>query len=170
MPMYVKVEGKGLDSLKEAISFLKSNRVLIGIPQANSSSRGEITNVELAFIHTMGSPVNRIPPRPFLEPGVEEAKDQIAGRMKAAVEAAVEGETGAAMDELEKAGLYGENAVKSYIGSGHHVPNAGITIEGGWMRNRVSGKPVFVKGKHSDVPLIDTGSLRSSITHVIEGK
>jgi len=170
MPMYVKVEGKGLDSLKDAISFLKSNRVLIGIPQANSSSRGEITNVELAFIHTMGSPVNRIPPRPFLEPGVEEAKDQIAGCMKTAVEAAVKGETGAAMDELEKAGLYGENAVKSYIGGGHHAPNAGITIEGGWMRNRVSGKPVFVKGKHSDVPLIDTGSLRSSITHVIEGK
>ena len=170
MPMYVKAEGKGLDELKKAISFLKSNRVLIGIPQANSTARGEINNAELAFIHTNGSPVNRIPPRPFLEPGVEEAKDEIAGRMKAAAEAAVKGDTGAAMDELHKAGLYGENAAKSYIGAGHHEPNAGITVNGGWMRNRVSGKPVFVKGKGSSTPLIDTGSLRSSITHVIEGK
>lgn len=170
MPMYVKADGKGLNSLKEAISFLKSHRVLIGIPQANSSSRGEITNVELAFIHTMGSPINRIPPRPFLEPGVEEAKDQIAGSMKASAQAAFEGSIGTAADELDKAGQYGENAVKSYIGAGHHEPNAGLTIEGGWTRNRVSGKPVYVKGKHSDVPLIDTGSLRSSITHVIEGK
>lgn len=170
MPMYIKTEGEGMDALKEAISFLKSNRVLIGIPQANSSARGEITNVELAFIHTMGSPINRIPPRPFLEPGVEEAQEQIAGRMRAAAQAAVEGDIGAAMDELDNAGLDGENAVKTYIGAGHHAPNAGITIEGGWMRNRVSGKPVFVKGKRSNVPLIDTGSLRSSITHVIEGK
>ena len=170
MPMYVKAEGKGLDELKKAISFLKSNRVLIGIPQANSTARGEINTVELAFIHTNGSPVNRIPPRPFLEPGVEEAKDQIVGCMQAAAEAAVLGDTGAAMDELGKVGLYGENAAKSYIGAGHHEPNADITVNGGWMRNRVSGKPVFVKGKGSNTPLVDTGSLRSSITHVIEGK
>ena len=170
MPMYVKAEGKGMAALKEAIAFLKSNRVLVGIPQAASSTRGEVTNAELAFIHTNGSPINRIPPRPFLEPGIEEAKDDIAGCMKSAIEAAVEGNTAAAMDELHKAGMYGENAAKSYIGAGHHEPNADITIHGGWMRNRVSGKPVFVKGKHSDVPLIDTGSLRSSITHVIEGK
>ncbi|MBR1821500.1 MAG: hypothetical protein IJ769_07755 [Clostridia bacterium] len=97
MGMYVKTNGKGLDDLKEAISFLKNNRVLVGIPQANSASRGEVTNVELAFIHTNGSPRLRIPPRPFLEPGIEEAMDKIEGRMKAAAEAAVEGDTGAAM-------------------------------------------------------------------------
>ena len=170
MGMYVKTNGKGLDDLKEAISFLKNNRVLVGIPQANSASRGEVTNVELAFIHTNGSPRLRIPPRPFLEPGIEEAMDKIEGRMKAAAEAAVEGDTGAAMGELEKAGMYGENAVKDYFTGGHFAPNAGITVEGGWMWNRIAHKPFKVKGKGSSTPLIDTGSLRSSITHVIEGK
>lgn len=168
MGMYVKSSGDGLDDLKEAVAFLKNKRVLVGIPQANATSRGEVTNVDLAFIHTNGSPRLRIPPRPFLEPAIEEAKDRIEGRMKAAAEAAIEGNTGAAMDELHNAGLYGENAAKEYFSGGHFAPNAGITIEGGWMRNRISGKPFKVKGKGSAAPLIDTGSLRSSITHVIE--
>ena len=46
----------------------------------------------------------------------------------------------------------------------------GITVEGGWMWNGIAHKPFKVKGKGSSTPLIDTGSLRSSITHVIEGK
>ena len=170
MGMYVKISGEGLGDLKEAIAFMKSNRVLVGIPQANASSRGEVTNVDLAFIHTNGSPRLRIPARPFLEPAIEQAKDQIEGRMRASAQAAIEGDTGAAMDELDKAGMYGENAVKEYFTGGHFAPNAGITVEGGWMRNRISGKPFKVKGKGSSQPLIDTGSLRSSVTHVIEGK
>ena len=76
MPMYVKETGKGVE-LKSALAFLKSSRVLIGIPQAASSRRGEITNAELAFIHTHGSPINRIPARPFLEPAIEETKEQL---------------------------------------------------------------------------------------------
>ncbi|MBR1821501.1 MAG: hypothetical protein IJ769_07760 [Clostridia bacterium] len=66
--------------------------------------------------------------------------------------------------------MYGENAVKDYFTGGHFAPNAGITVEGGWMWNRIAHKPFKVKGKGSSTPLIDTGSLRSSITHVIEGK
>lgn len=170
MGMYVKISGEGLGDLKDAIAFLKNNRVLVGIPQANAASRGEVTNIDLAFIHTNGSPRLRIPPRPFLEPAIEQAKDQIEGRMKASAQAAIEGDIGAARDELDKAGMYGENAVKEYFTGGHFAPNAGITVEGGWMRNRISGKPFKVKGKGSSTPLIDTGSLRSSITHVIEGK
>lgn len=170
MGMYVKISGDGLGDLKDAIAFLKNNRVLVGIPAANGGSRGEVTNVELAFIHTNGSPRLRIPARPFLEPAIEQAKDQIEGRMRASAEAAISGDTGAAMDELHKAGMYGENAAKDYFTGGHFAPNAGITVEGGWMRNRISGKPFKVKGKGSSQPLIDTGSLRSSITHVIEGK
>lgn len=170
MGMFVKISGEGLGDLKDAISFLKSNRVLVGIPGASGGSHGEVTNVELAFIHTNGSPRLRIPARPFLEPAIEQAIDQIEGRMKASTEAAISGDTGAAMNELEKAGMYGENAAKDYFTGGHFAPNAGITVEGGWMRNRISGKPFKVKGKGSAQPLIDTGSLRSSITHVIEGK
>jgi len=165
----IKASGPGLNALRDALAFLKNSRVLIGIPAASGGS-DDLTNAELAFLHSNGSPVNHIPPRPFLEPAIEQAKEDIAQRMKAAVEAAVSGNTGEAMDELDKAGLYGENAAKEYFTGGHFAPNAPITVEGGWMRNRVSGRPVKVKGKGSSTPLIDTGSLRSSITHVIEQK
>ena len=97
MGMYVKISGEGLGDLKEAVAFMKNHRVLVGIPAANGGSRGEVTNVELAFIHTNGSPRLRIPPRPFLEPAIEEAKGKIEEHMKASAQAAIEGDTGAAM-------------------------------------------------------------------------
>lgn len=151
------------------LGFLKANRVLIGIPQA-SGGHGNVTNAELAYIHSKGSPRLHIPARPFLEPAIEQAKDQIADKMKAAAEMAVAGDIGAAMTALNEAGQYGENATKEYMSGGHFAPNAPITVEGGWMRNRISNKPFKVKGKGSSQPLMDTGSLRSSITHVIESK
>lgn len=167
--MFVKTSGDGLDDIKKAIVFFKGSRVLVGIPQANAGGRGNgLTNVDLAYIHSNGSPKHKIPARPFLEPAIEESKGQIAEHMKAAAIAAVEGDEGGALGELEKAGQLGENAAKDYFGGGGHAPNAPITINGGWMKNKVSGKIFHVKGKGSSTPLIDTGSLRGSITHVIE--
>lgn len=168
--MDVKISGEGLEKIKSSLKFLKNNRVLVGIPQASSSQSGKPNNAELAYIHSNGSPKMHIPARPFLEPAIEGAKDQIAGCLEEAAKAAVEGDTSTASAALEKAGLYGENAAKDYFTGGHFAPNAPITIEGGWMRHPITKQAVYVKGKHSAQPLIDTGSLRSSITHVIEGK
>lgn len=169
--MSVTESGPGLDGLKAAVQFFKSNKLYVGIPGASSSSSSKgITNVELAFIHSNGSPRLRIPARPFLEPALEDAatQEKITRHMRAAAVAAVEGNIGGAEAELEKAGTVGENAAKDYIGGGNHAPNSGFTLSGGWMRNRISGKPFYAEPKGSAVPLIDTGSLRSSITHVIE--
>ncbi len=171
--MYVKESGNGLVDIKRALKFFQSNKCYVGIPGANASrsSKG-ITNVELAFIHSYGSPRLCIPARPFLKPAIEQAKTQelITRHMKASAIAAMEGNESGALAEMHKAGIAGENAAKDYIGSGNHAPNSGFTLSGGWMRNRISGKPFYAEPKKSAVPLIDTGSLRSSITHVIEGK
>lgn len=141
--------------IKKAITFFKHNRCLVGIPQEKGSRKSdEITNVELAFIHSNGSPVRNIPPRPFIEPAIAqpEIKRKIAERMKAAAVSAIEGNLSVAKTEMGKAGQYGENAVKDYIGSSNLTPNSEATI----------------RRKGSDKPLIDTGSLRRSVTHVIE--
>ena len=158
------------DGLMERIAWLKRHEVLVGIPESAGAREG-ISNVALAFIHSMGSPKMHIPARPFLEPALEQAdvQEQIGAQFQAAAIAALEGDFEAAEAALDAAGQYGENAAKDYIGSGHHVGNAPITIEGGWMRNPVSGLPFYVKGKGSSTPLIDTGALRASITHVIDG-
>lgn len=170
MGVTIKTSGPGQHTIRKALDFFLHNRVYVGIPGANAGRSGTVTNVELAFIHTYGSPRLRIPARPFLLPAIEQAKtrEQIERHMKASCEAAVAGDIGAATAELEKAGQAGENAAKDYIQSGNLAPNSGFTLSGGWMRNRISGKPFHAGPKGSSTPLIDTGSLRSSITHVME--
>lgn len=171
MAVDIKESGPGFEGAAARLKALMRRRVLVGIPQEKSSRKDAgPTNAELAFIHSHGSPLMHIPARPFIEPALESAqvKRQIAGCMADALAATLSQGAAEASDSLHKAGLYGENAVKRYFRSGELAPNAPITVEGGWMRNRVSGKPVYVPGKHANAPLRDTGSLRKSITHVVE--
>lgn len=151
------------------LAALGNMQLYIGIPES-AGGDGGMTNAALAFLHSHGSPVNKIPPRPFIEPAIEreDTMSKLTEEFGMAFEAAIIGDIGLARTHLEKAGMIGANAVKSYMGSGALAANAPITINGGWMRNKVSGKPVFIKGKGSSAPLIDTGSLRSSVTYVIE--
>lgn len=140
-----------------AIDHILQRVLLVGIPQENSSSGRsgeEPTNAELAFIHTYGSPINRIPARPFMEPAIEEkeTKERVAEYYGKAVKSAFNGDFAGADANLGKAGMIARNAIVRYIDdSSHFVPNAPMTIA--------------LKG--SDKPLIDTGSLRTSITYVI---
>ena len=168
--MAVRESGDGLDKLMQAINFMNSSKVCVGIPQENAqrSSKNGMTNVALAYIHSKGSPRMHIPARPFIEPGVESKRDEIAAEMYNAALAAIEGDMGSANGHLDAAGQEGEDGVKAMFGTG--APNAPITIHGGWMRNPVSGKPFYVVGKGSDNPLINTGALMNSVTHVIRSK
>lgn len=170
--IYVKESGDGLKKLKSAIDTLKKNRVMVGIPGGSSAGSGGITNAQLAFIHSNGSPKLSIPARPFLEPAIAQAKtqDKIAQCMKSAVMAAIDQGEDAAIAELQNAGMAGAEAAKDYILNGGLAPNAPITIHGGWMKNKASGKVFYVRGKGSSKPLIDTASLQNSITYVIEKK
>ena len=161
-----------IERVKAAQRFMASVEIEIGLPDGAGGGGGDgISNVQLAFILTNGSPVNHNPPRPFLEPALADEKvRQIIGRhMKAAVVAVLKGDEGAARAELEKAGQAGEDGVKDYMASGSFAPNSPFTISGGWMRNRVSGKPFHADPKGSSKPLIDTGNLQGSITHVVKG-
>lgn len=143
-----------MQKLLDGLSFLENHQVLIGIPEANASSRGSINNVELAFIMTNGSPLKGIPARPFIEPALElsEVKEQITREMGNAARQAIEGNLGGARAFLEQAGLIGQSAVQANMG-GTPPPN----------------KPETIRRKGSDMTLIDTGSLRQAITYVVEG-
>jgi hypothetical protein len=75
------------------------------------------------------------------------------------------GDSSEADMQMEKLALRIENWTKKFFVDPDNgwAPNAPITIHGGWMLNKVTGKPIYIKGKHSERPLIDTGSLRQSI-------
>ena len=108
----------------------------------------------LAFIMTNGSPKKGIPPRPFLEPAIEDSgvRNRIAREMGNAVTRAANGDLGGAMNALNNAGMIGRDAVKDKIGSGVPPPN----------------KPATIRAKGSGVTLIDTANMQGAVTYVIE--
>ncbi|GHU70632.1 hypothetical protein FACS1894184_16350 [Clostridia bacterium] len=151
----IKKQAQGLDDLANATKYLQSHMAMVGVPQESNSTNGSgnITNAELLFIHDHGSPKRGIPARPVLEPAIDGVQDQISEMLMEAMKAALDGSEGGAASALEKAGQYGENAAKAYF-----------TGANGWTPL----KEATIKEKGSSQPLIDTGSMRSSITHVIE--
>lgn len=160
--------GKPLNnSLKE----LKRSFILVGIPrggEGDSRSDGGPSNSDLGWIHEKGAPAAGIPPRPFLEPGVESVKDKVADRMGQAIDAALKGESSVMEACLETAAMEAESAVKSYMMEGHGAPLKESTVKN---RNRSRGakakRPGESSGSASTIPLINTGALRDAITATV---
>lgn len=152
------------EALKKAVRQLLKNQVLVGIPdgaaerQAEPGVESQPSNALLGYVHEFGSDEHNIPPRPFLVPGVEGAKDQIVARMRQAGEAALNG-TDAVGRGLNAVGLVAQNAVQEKITEGPFAPLAERTLE---ARR--------AKGRTGERPLIDTGQLRRSITYVVLDK
>lgn len=174
---FVKATVKaGTDAVKNLISgweYMRKNEVVVGITEESSvASSDGISTAALLYIHENGSPVNNIPPRPVLKPALaqEEVHSEIVDLMKQATRKALVGDKNGAENCWKKAGMFAQTACKNYIVSGSFAPNAPITIHGGWMRNKVSGKFFHVKGKGSSKPLIDTGAMMNSITYEIRKK
>jgi hypothetical protein len=117
------------------------------------------------YVHSNGSPLWHIPPRPIIEPAIENSKEQIALLMKDTVKVALDG--GDITPALNEIGMQGENIVHSWFDnpSNNWEPNSKVTIEG--SKKGKNGKK-FIKGKGSDRPLVDTGRLKRSITYVIK--
>lgn len=110
------------------------------------------------YIQAHGSPLWHAPPRPIIEPAIEDPKNQafIIEDLKAAARAALDGNKNQTEAELNKAGLDAQNAVRDWF----------TNEKNNWPVNA----PATIEQKGSDRPLIDTGELRKSISYVIRGK
>lgn len=153
----VRETDKQLQAVQKSIKELKKIDVLVGVPQEEAGrEQNGITNAELLYIHTNGSPANNIPPRPIVDPAIQDSKEEIGTLLKEAILKALEGDTDGAMAGMERAGTQGENAVKGWF----------TNPKNNWAENAES----TIKQKGSSKPLIDTGQLRKSITHVVKKK
>ena len=81
-----------VEEVKKAIAELRKTAVYVGIPQERNASRGSVSDAELLFIHTNGSPLMRIPARPTIEPALEENKERIGELLRQAAIAASNGQ------------------------------------------------------------------------------
>ena len=108
------------------------------------------------YLHTKGSPLWQIPPRPIIEPAIE-AKgniDPIREEFKQAAQAALSNKPAEARRHLQMAGMIATNAVRAWFTDSRNnwAPNA----------------PATIRRKGSAQPNIDRGELRKAITYVVD--
>ena len=146
----------------QLLDFMKENEVYVGIPQKESKREDEqITNAELLFIHTNGSPINNVPPRPVIEPAIKHDSERLSGMMKKAAQLVLAGKIDDAIIQLKRTGMRGQNVSRNWF----------VNPENNWPPNSPS---VIAekrrKGSTNPRPLIDTGELRKSITYFVKTK
>lgn len=147
---------------RKALEFLLKREILVGIPAANAARDPEpgettaATNALIGYVMEYGSPAKNIPARPFLHPGVANAREGIELHMKKAGQLALRGKQDEIGQELEKVGLIAATSVQRKITDGPFQPLKPTTLA---ARRR--------RGRTGDRPLIDTGQLRRAITYIV---
>ena len=170
--MSVERTGISAEDLIKRVEKAARRKLLVGIPAQSESRKGEtINNAALGYIHEMGAPDRGLPARPFLRPGVANAKATINTEMRKAIEAELAGQDG--RTHLERAGLKAVSSVKKMFAENDWPPITPAAIEsrlrrrgkeGEQLKKAVENYPQPVK------PLLDTAQLRNSITYIVEEK
>lgn len=149
--------GRGEDINNAELAYIHTNGVrAAGMKAETDKAVEEGTPYPLAlqaYIKEHGSPAYRVPPRPFLEPGIEKHLDLVESGMKAALQDVLDGGDGRA--QRERLGATMAAKVQAYFQE-----------DNGWPPNA----PSTIKKKGSAQPLVDTGALRQSITYIIRAK
>lgn len=151
----LKQDFKALGKAERGFRFWRKKDVLVGIPQEEDSVREDgVTNAELMYIHSYGSPINSIPARPTIEPAIEKNRVVIAQILRGGMAGTLTGNLASGDAALKRAGTFAVAKAKEMFGSSELAPNA----------------PSTIRMKGSSAPLIDTGQLRNAITFVIRRK
>jgi hypothetical protein len=211
----------GSQVVKQRLNTLAAKAVYVGIPASSARVRQEkllamagkltgksksskkkratleksaartITNAELLFIFSKGSPLRNQPARPVLEPAIEAEgnRQAIAAELSGVAMALLEGRNGDATAHLRRAGVAGANAARGWFTDPRNgwAQNAASTIRKklgkltGKRRRKalaildsVSGfASMPMVGQFSaldaiNTPGIDTGAMRQAITWVIK--
>lgn len=153
-------------SVLDALKQLSGTDVLVGIPAGPPREDSSLSNAEIGYLQSTGATVEidgdtvTLPPRPFLDMGIEDSRDKTTARLKLAAQAALEGNAGLAEQHLEAAGQIARDASKAVIGDGDRLtPLSEKTLQ----RRRAQGLP-------GDKPLYAHGFLLRAINYVVRKK
>ena len=156
-----------LEKRLEALKYLAGHEVNVGLTEGASER-----NRFILAVQEHGSPVMRIPPRPVIRPGLarEETRAEMTEAMMEAVEAAQEGDVDGVRAGMERCGQAGADGIRAYIDAGIKPGNSPVTVNGGWIYNRVAKTGVPVGGKGFDKPLYETGELYGAFDYEVKEK
>ena len=156
-----------LEKREKCLEFLRKHKVDVGL---TSSASGR--SFFLLGIHTRGSPIMHIPPRPVVDPALhrEGLQQEMSELFQDSCEAAMDGELAGTRKGLEDCGQRGADGIREYIDEGIPPPNAPVTLSGGWIYNRVAKKGVLISGKGGSTPMKDTAALYGDFDFEITGR
>lgn len=157
--MSVKIKKDNVKHLLANIEALAGKRVYVGVPGERSNRSGSINNAQIGYIAENGSPVNNIPARPHLVPGVEAAMPAIIKDMRLSAKAAMK-LPGAADARLERAGMTAMMSVRKKITSQEGFQ----ALAPGSIKARAR------KGFKGTKALIETGQYLNAINYVVRPK
>lgn len=152
-----------LDALKQ----LSGTDVLVGIPadKAQRDDGGPLNNAEIGYLQSTGATVEidgetvTLPPRPFLDMGIEDSRDKTTARLKLAAQAALDGNVGMAEQHLEAAGQIASVASQAVIGAGDRLAPLSEKTKAKRRKNGQDFKPLY-----------DTHKMMESITYIVRKK
>jgi phage gpG-like protein len=158
--LHVHITVDNLAQFDAALKIMQKREILVGVPQASGPRKsGKITNAQLALIHDKGSPSQNIPARPFMEPGIKSVSPQIEQKLLGVGQAVLDGDAVKAEQGMQAAGLIAQNGLRARINSNIAPALKPATLAARRRRGRTGTRT-----------LIDTGSLRNSLTYVVKGK
>ena len=165
--LHFNEETEKIENRKKCLDYLRKNKVDVGL---TSSASGR--SFFLLGIHTRGSPIMHIPPRPVVEPALaqESLKEEMGEFLLNSCEAAFDGDMSGTVAGMENCGQRGADGIREYIDAGIPPPNSPVTLSGGWIYNRVAKKGVLVSGKSGSTPMKDTGALYEDFDYEITGR
>lgn len=165
--LHFKEDTEKIENREKCLEYLRKNKVDVGLT-STASGRSKF----LLGIHTRGSPIMHIPPRPVVEPALaqESLKEEMGEFLVDSCEAAFEGDMSGTVAGMENAGQRGADGIREYIDGGIAPPNAPVTLSGGWIYNRVVKKGVLVGGKSGSTPMKDTAALYNDFDYEITGR
>lgn len=167
-------------SVMKSLKQISSMDVLVGVPEATTErDDGDINNATLVLIHTNGSPLQNIPPRPILEPALEASgnKERIVEDLKNVVDLMLEGKRDQAIRAMHIAGMDGVNIIKSWFTDSRNnwPPDSIATVRAKFNKKYKSAKTrskkmdQYIQGFAGlNQVLVDTGELRNAITYVLD--
>lgn len=164
-----------IKDLKKRLLKMSEKKVVAGFPKGklnNPHYEGGASIIDVAIWNEYGT--YNIPRRDFMGPAVKEWQQFFAQQVEQNKEEIINGTLDIEMFLLTM-GEKGAELIKDSIVKLRNPPNAPITIKGGWMRNKKSGKPFYIKGKKRSNPLISgntetSGDLSKAPTYELRNK
>ena len=168
--MTVTVTTSLVKEFKATMQALIKKNVYVGIPEDNTkrenietkdgSKPSPVTNAQLGYLHENGSEGGRIPARPFLKPGVEQAGPEVARILGQA--AITTGTSAQDVDiALEKVGQRTRDIVKNRIRQSTDIQGLSEATKYARAHRKKNRRTGVMK------PLIDSSQMINSITYVI---